>query len=137
MGRWLVLGLVAAALAACGKTEGSGNAADQQALAAGFTPPQVTTRVDWGGRMERRFRELDRNGDDKLAREEWPRADSRLATYDRDRDDEVSLEEYNEGAIARFDRMDLNRDGTVTSEEQETTQNGTAPAPAAAPVSTR
>ena len=27
--------------------------------------------------------------------------------------------------MARFDRMDLNRDGTVTSEEQETTRNGT------------
>ena len=125
--RWLVLGL-AAALAACGNADEKQAAADQRAAAAGFTPPQVTTRTDWGGRMERRFRELDRNGDDRLSREEWPRADSRLAGYDGNRDGDVSLEEYNEGAIARFDRMDLNRDGTVTSEEQETSRNGAAPA---------
>lgn len=126
--RLLMVGLFATALTACGESEENKAAADQEAVEAGFTPPVVTSRVDWGGRAERRFRDLDRNGDDKLTPDEFPRADSRVAALDRNGDGEITAQEFNEGAIARFDRMDLNRDGTVTSEEQDTSRNGAAPA---------
>ena len=68
--------------------------------------------------MERRFRNLDRNGDDHLDKSELPRQDSRLLNLDRDKDGEISLIEWGEGTLKRFDQMDLNRDGTVTSEEE-------------------
>ena len=122
--RWVVLG-AALALAACGNGEEAEEraAADARAKAAGFTPPQVTSRADWGGRQERRFRELDRNADNRLTSDELPRADSRITRFDRDRDGDVSQIEFNEGSIALFDKTDLNRDGTVTSEELETARD--------------
>lgn len=121
--RWVMLGLVAATLAACGN--GEENRAVSNTAPAGFVPPAVTSRLDWGGQQERRFNELDRNADGKLTSDEWPRANSRVVRYDQNGDGEITKGEFSEGSIARFDRMDLNRDGTVTSEEQETSRNGT------------
>jgi len=123
----------ALALAACGKAEEKQAAAD--AKAAGFVPPSVTSRLDWGAAGERRFHALDRNGDDVLTSNEVPRPDSRILRYDRDGDGDVSLVEFSEGTMARFDRMDLNRDGTVTSEERQTSGEGRRepPPPADAP----
>ncbi|HEX8388379.1 MAG TPA: EF-hand domain-containing protein [Sphingomonas sp.] len=119
MGKRLAgLAAIAWPLASCGGGEEPRN--DLEAAAAGFQPPSVTSRVDWGGQVERRFHELDRNETGKLETVEWPRAESRLADYDRDEDDEVSEEEFTEGSMARFDAMDLNKDGVVTSEEVKT-----------------
>lgn len=120
--RLLVAGSIAAALCACGGGEEDGAAAD--AKAADFTPPAVTSRLDWGGQQERRFNRLDRNSDGKLTDVEFPRVDSRLVRADANGDGEVTKIEFTEGAMARFDRMDLNRDGTVTSEERETSRGG-------------
>ena len=122
--RLVVLGLIATLSACEGKKEDSA-AADAEAKAAGFTPPAVTSRLDWGSQQERRFNELDRNADAKLTDDEFPRANSRIGLYDANRDGEITKGEFSEGSIARFDRMDLNKDGTVTSEEQDTSQNGT------------
>ncbi|WP_375427324.1 hypothetical protein [uncultured Sphingomonas sp.] len=120
----LVLVLGAAALSAgCGEKASERAAAD--AHAAGFTPPAVTSRLDWGGQQERRFTTLDRNADDKLTADEFPRVDSRLARADANGDGEITKTEFTTAAMGRFDRMDINRDGTVTSEEQDTTRNGT------------
>jgi hypothetical protein len=118
----VVLGL-AASLCACGDKEAERAAAD--AAAANFTPPAVTSRLDWGGQQERRFNDLDRNADGKLTADEFPRVNARLARADVNGDGEITKGEFSERSMARFDRMDLNRDGTVTSEEQETTRNGT------------
>jgi len=118
--------------AGCQQAEKKQAAAD--AKAAGFTPPSVTSRLDWGSRGERLFHRLDRDGDDVLTPNEIPRPDSRLLEYDRDKDGDVSLVEFTEGTMDRFDRMDLNRDGTVTSEERETAERTGAvsqPRPAA------
>lgn len=123
--RRIMLG-VAALCAGCGDREEKRAAAD--ANAADFVPPAVTSRLDWGGRQERRFNTLDRNVDGKLTRDEWPRANSRIAGYDANKDGEITKGEFSEGVMARFDRMDLNRDGTVTSEEQDTTRNGSVSA---------
>ncbi len=118
----MVLG-AAALLAGCGDKAAERAAAD--ANAAGFTPPAVTSRLDWGGQQERRFARLDRNADGKLTDDEFPRVDSRLGRADANGDGAITKIEFTTATMARFDRMDLNRDGTVTSEEQETTRNGT------------
>ncbi|HEX8382614.1 MAG TPA: hypothetical protein VF592_04475 [Sphingomonas sp.] len=121
--RLMVVGTMLLALAACNDHEAERAAAD--ARAANFTPPAVTSRLDWGGQQERRFTALDRNADGKLTDQEFPRVDSRLVRADANRDGEITKGEFTTRAMDRFDRMDLNRDGTVTSEEQETTRNGT------------
>ena len=109
----------ALALAACGPSAQE-QRAQADAKAAGFRPPSVITRVDYGSQADRRFRRLDRNGDDVVSREELPRADSRLSEMDRNGDGGITLSEWGEGMLARFDGMDLNRDGTLTSEERVT-----------------
>ncbi len=120
--RSVVLGM-AALLAGCSDEVSERAAAD--AKAADFTPPAVTSRLDWGGQQERRFAVLDRNADGKLTANEFPRVDSRLVRGDANGDGEITKIEFTTATMGRFDRMDLNRDGTVTSEEQDTTQNGT------------
>ncbi|MCP3736378.1 hypothetical protein M9979_16040 [Sphingomonas sp. RP10(2022)] len=103
-------------LTGCGKRDEKLAAAD--ANAADFVPPAVTSRVDFTSAMERRFRGLDHNGDDHLDATELPRANSRLMAMDRDKDGQISAIEWSEGTLRRFDQMDLNHDGTVTSEEE-------------------
>ena len=119
---FLAAGVAGLALTACGQSEKKQAAAD--AKASGFVPPSVTSRLDYGGQQERRFRQLDRNGDDALDQTELPRPDARVAGFDRDGDGRVTLNEYSQSALERFDRMDLNRDGTVTSEERKTSNEG-------------
>jgi hypothetical protein len=111
--------IAALAVTACGPSKEDKKAA-ADARAKSFTPPSVTSRVDFGGMMDRRFRSLDRDGNDVIDQAEMPSQDSRLHELDRNRDGRVTASEFNEGMLARFDRMDLNRDGTVTSEERET-----------------
>lgn len=120
--RWVMLVVAAAGLSGCGEGDAG---PDTSTAPAGFVPPAVMSRLDWGGQQERRFNDLDRNADGKLTPDEFPRANSRIQLADANRDGEVTKGEFNTAALARFDRMDLNKDGTVTSEEQETTQNGT------------
>lgn len=115
----VTMALIGTVLAGCGQRAEKRAQAD--AKAAGFVPPSVTSRVDYGKAGDRRFRALDRNGDDVVTRDELPRAGSRLPGLDRNRDGGISSIEWSEGTLARFDRMDLNGDGTVTSEERQTT----------------
>ena len=109
--------IAAASLSGCGGS-GEQKKAAADAKAAGFTPPAVTSRIDYGTAMERRFRALDRNADDRITRDELPRRNAPLIAFDRDGDGAVSAIEFSEGSLKRFDAMDLNHDGTVTSEEQ-------------------
>jgi len=118
MVRWTAAAITGAAmLAGCGGAE---SRTEQEARAAksGFRPPAVTSRLDYGGEMERRFRTLDRDGNDQLSQDEWPRQDSRLQLLDRNRDGVITSTEFSEGMLSRFDQMDINRDGTVTSDEE-------------------
>ena len=112
----IIVAALGAALAGCHARDDK--AAQADANAAGFVPPAVTSRVDFSSAMERRFRTLDRNGDDRLDESELPRRNSRLMAFDRDKDGQISLIEWGEGTVRRFDQMDLNHDGTVTSEEE-------------------
>ncbi|SFP96051.1 EF-hand domain-containing protein [Sphingomonas rubra] len=104
---------------ACGQNPEQRQAA-ADARAASFTPPSVTSRIDFGTMMDRRFRTLDRDGNDIISSDEMPRQNSRLRELDRNGDGQVTASEFSEGMLGFFDRMDLNRDGTVTSEERET-----------------
>ena len=116
---------VATTLAACGPgPDEKRKAAD--AKAAAFTPPSVTSRLDFGSSMTRRFRTLDRNADDEIDRTELPRRNTRLLELDRNGDGKISSIEFSEGMLARFDRMDLNHDGTVTSEERAAAESAPA-----------
>lgn len=117
-GMIVVVGL---ALASCGPSAEEERAA-ADAKAANFRPPSVITRVDYGSQADRRFRTLDRNGDDTISPQELPRADSRLKELDRNGDTSITLSEWGEGMLLRFDGMDLNRDGTLTSEERATSR---------------
>lgn len=105
-----------ALLAGCDGAEKKRAAAD--AKAAGFVPPSVMSRVDFGSQAERRFRRLDRDGDDVIDKTEIPARNRRLAGLDRNGDGEITATEFSEGMLARFDATDLNHDGSVTSDER-------------------
>ena len=110
--------IAAACLSGCGKSA-TEKKATADARAVGFTPPAVMSRIDFGTSMERRFRTLDRNADDRLTPDELPRRKARLMRLDKDENGSISPIEFSEGTLKRFDTMDLNRDGTVTSEEHQ------------------
>ncbi|MEG3163857.1 hypothetical protein U1701_04550 [Sphingomonas sp. PB2P19] len=111
---------LAAGLALMGCTDKQAAREQADARAAGFVPPSVTSRLDYGGAMERRFRALDRDGDEKIGKDELPaKTAPRLQGYDRNKDGFISAIEFSEGSLARFDAMDLNHDGTVTTEERQ------------------
>jgi len=120
MDRWITAAAIGALviLGGCGKGKEKRAEMEAQAARSGFVPPAVTSRLDYGGEMERRFRTLDRDDNDELTRDEWPRQDSRLQLLDRNRDGKITSSEFSEGMLSRFDQMDINRDGTVTSDEE-------------------
>jgi hypothetical protein len=86
----------------------------------GFSPQASISRADYGGRLERRFRKLDKNQDDKLTADELPerRAQRMIRRLDTNGDGAISAEEWSRGMLARFDRRDTNRDGTLTPDER-------------------
>ena len=114
----LVAALAATGLfmSACGDKDAQRAQADANAV--GFVPPSVTSRLDFGASMERRFRTLDRDADDRITKDELPSPNTRIKAFDRNKDGVITAIEWSEGTLAWFDRMDLNRDGTVTSEER-------------------
>lgn len=114
----------AALLSGCGNGKKAEARADARAAEAHFVPPSVLSRLDYGGIVERRFRALDRNGDDYITPDELPTADSKLMALDRNHDGKISASEWSEGMLARFDKIDRNHDGSVTSVERESFRNG-------------
>jgi hypothetical protein len=117
---WTAAGIVAAGLAVtgCGPSEEQ-KRAEADARAASFTPPSVTSRLDFGSAMTRRFRALDRNADEYIDETELPSRSSRLRRLDRNKDGRISAIEFSEGMLGWFDRVDANHDGTITSDERE------------------
>lgn len=103
-------------LAGCGAADKKQAQAD--ARAAGFVPPSILSRLDYGSQTERRFHALDRNGDEAITANELPRANSRLTALDANQDGRITAIEWGDGLLARFDRMDANHDGALTSEER-------------------
>ena len=60
--------------------------------------------------IDRRFHQLDRNDDQYLTPDEFPRPDSPIAGFDKDGDGRVSADEFSRGMLARFDRDDLDHE---------------------------
>ena len=114
----VMMGVMAAGLVVAGCGDKDAQRAEADASAVGFVPPAVTSRLDFGASMERRFRTLDRNADDRITKDELPSPNARIKAFDRNKDGVITEVEWSEGTLRWFDRMDLNRDGTVTSEER-------------------
>lgn len=107
---------VALMAGACsGKSE---DHADNVAAVSNYIPPSVTSRLDFGSSVERRFQALDRDANGKITKDEFPRPDSRLTRLDKNGDGAVSADEFSKGLLARFDAWDTNKDGSVTTEER-------------------
>ena len=112
--------LIAVAAAGCSGAAKKERAADNAVAARNYTPPAVTSRLDYGNLVDRRFRRLDRNGDDQITRDELPGGNpERILSLDVDGDGKVSEQEYSQGMMKRFDAHDLNKDGTVTTQERQ------------------
>lgn len=113
----MMLAACGSLLAACGtRDEDHNNAAAQN-----YSPPTVTSRLDFGSEIERRFHRLDVNVDDRLTADELPeRWRSLIARGDKNNDGALSSQEWSDLMLDWFDRNDLNKDGTLTSEERET-----------------
>jgi len=118
MRTFLLAMLPLVALAACSDEEEHRNAA--AAVAAGFEPPTVLDRADFGSDLDKRFDKLDLNGDSILERNEWPpRYADRIAELDEDKDGKVTNGEFFETLMRRFDAADSNQDQVLTSDERE------------------
>ena len=111
-----------AMLAGCSKTDvANTNAATPVVNAsATFAPPTSISRADYGGRTERRFQKLDKNGDLKLSTDELPgkRGPRLLKRMDTNGDGSIDATEWSTGMLARFDKQDANKDGNLTSDER-------------------
>ena len=95
-------------------------AASSTAAPAGFTPPTSMSRADYGGKVERRFHKLDRNGDDKLERDELPakRADRLLRRADKNGDGAIDASEWSAAMLQKFDKRDADHDGNLAGDEK-------------------
>lgn len=109
----LIIGVaLAAGVAACGK-------AIDENESAGFRPPASQRRADFEASLERRFNRMDRNTDGAIEMSEVRRRPERIRMLDADGDGEVTRGEFTSQSLARFDRADVNRDGTLTAQERE------------------
>lgn len=88
-------------------------------------PMLPSTRAEASAQVRERFARLDQNGDGVLAGDELPsgarggRGGRQLERYDGDHDGKLSATEFEQGALALFDRMDSDRDGTISPAERD------------------
>jgi hypothetical protein len=99
-------------------------------LAAAQTKAQQLQRANMRTRIDGQFTRLDTNKDGQLSRAEFLAAAPNppatpanganlVARLDLNKDGRVSADEYRSPILTNFDRMDTNRDGTVTPAERQ------------------
>lgn len=117
--RWLiVLAGALPMLAGCGGAEES---LDENALASDYSPPTVTSRLDFGGAIERRFQRFDADADGRITPDELPeRFRAAVPRGDQNGDNALDAAEWSDLMLSWFDENDLNKDGSLTSEERDT-----------------
>lgn len=129
IGRIALLGL-SVSLSACSGNDATTSATNTVTPAARdgteFTPPTTTSRLDYGSRMERRFQRMDANSDGKVVAAELPagRGERQMKRLDTSGDGAIDSAEWTTGMMARFDRQDVNKDGSLTSEERGRRRGG-------------
>ena len=84
-------------------------------------PARIKARRD---RFDKMLRQMDRNGDGRISRDEWRRRPQAFDQLDLDRDGFLSRSEVNQARRERgqqrrnkFAAMDRNQDGKITREE--------------------
>lgn len=87
-------------------------------------------------RLEAEFNRLDTNHDGQLSKAEFmaalppvqPRETPQqiIGAIDSNKDGKVSLQEYQAGPLATFNKLDLNHDGVLTQQEIEAARSGAA-----------
>jgi hypothetical protein len=100
-----------------GQGRGQGQGQGQQGRARGRTP--TTTVSDWS---EAQFRSIDRNGDNRIARAEWPYDAEDFVRVDHDGNNQITLNEFLVGDVDddrgdRFDDLDVNGDNRLERNE--------------------
>jgi hypothetical protein len=102
--------ILAVTLAGCSKHKDS---------ASGFVPPTNQTRADYLDSIDRAFTRMDGDGDGVIEAGEIPaRRGALIKARDADHNGEITREEFVQGGLARFDRLDANHDGVLTSAER-------------------
>jgi len=104
--------IIAASLTACSKHK-------DEASASGFVPPTNQSRADYLDSIDRAFSRMDGDGDGVIEAREIPaRRGALIRARDLDHNGEITREEFVQAGLARFDRLDANHDGVLTSAER-------------------
>ena len=112
------------------------------------TPAEINARLVKGAEADlavlkkardEAFAKLDTNGDGSIGRDEFdakaplpqvkdPDAKPFLDRFDADKDGSISQDEFRAPTLANFEKMDSNKDGTLSPAEQKATATATATA---------
>jgi len=88
---------------------------------AGFVPPTALNRTDFVDILDRHFTQYDVNRDSVLDASEVPaHHHDRIMSFDTNHDGKITLNEFEKGGLARFDKADSNQDQVLTGEERRT-----------------
>lgn len=139
MRRFPILAVLAFAAVTAGCSGHKSDAATNNAVApAGFVPPTALNRTDFIDLIDKRFAQYDVNRDSVLEADEVPlRHHDLILSFDTNHDGRITLDEFEKGGLARFDKADRNQDKVLTGEERRAAlgaemdnaaANGTMPA---------
>ena len=98
----------------------------------GVTAAEIDAKVNKPGTGKATVTRLDRNKDQKISVSEYSgqtgnisataNTDQQLKGWDKDSNGRITLQEYKGTALARFDSLDANKDGTLTAAEDMAAQ---------------
>ena len=71
-----------------------GKPGDDRAVDLSLEKLSLDETLDFGASMERRFRTLDRNSDDRITKDELPSPNARIKAFDRNKDGVITEVEW-------------------------------------------